>query len=599
ARALFRHGRHARPGPLGTLAPLRARGTASLGVLATVTALLVGSVAIGGTSGDHAAGADPRANAPASGNGNLEKDFAAEAPPPQLPPATAAPAPAPPTLAAGPPLQSHEIFAFAPWWNLAEEQAFDVRDMTTLAYFSVDINPDGSPDQSSSGWVGYESQALVDLVNRAHAANDRVVLTVTCFDQHALDQLTSDPSVAGRLGPALVQLISAKNLDGVNFDFEGNGPRDRQGLDNLIANVANQLRAANSHWQITMSTYASSAGDPNGFYDIGGLNQSVDGFFVMAYDMNDPASPSPTAPLTGPGNNDNVDLAEYSDVVPRSKIILGVPYYGYDWPTAGPNQGDPATGAATPITFAQVAAQHVQEYWDRTSDTPWIAYQNGAQWHQAYFDDPTSLSLKARLANAYHVAGVGIWALGMDGNDPAMLAALLGHAAPAKYSSGPSVGAGGAAGSSQYSYSGFWNGTPETLTPVNPSTLPGNGEVRTAGQLQSFATNDPAATCLEGGKPLPVYELVAEPGTYVVQVTTPSYCANGTWEFSGPANPGTSSSTQPGGSSTTTSPGSTTTTTAPGLSLFGPTTTTTPANSTTTTKPSTTTTAANNGGLRL
>jgi len=47
-------------------------------------------------------------------------------------------------------------------------------------------------------------------------------------------------------------------------------------------------------------------------------------------------------------------------------------------------------------------------------------------------DDPTSLALKAQLANYFHIAGVGIWALGMDGNNPAMLAALLGNAPVAK-----------------------------------------------------------------------------------------------------------------------------------------------------------------------
>jgi hypothetical protein len=121
-----------------------------------------------------------------------------------------------------------------------------------------------------------------------------------------------------------------------------------------------------------------------------------------------------------------------------------------------------------------VAATNGPSYWDRTSQTPWTAYQNGSQWHQVYFDDPTSLALKARLANAYRIAGVGVWALGMDGNDPAMLAALLGNASPAKYLVGPNSSSttqpSGASGGSapQYSYSGVWNGSHQTLQPVDP-----------------------------------------------------------------------------------------------------------------------------------
>ena len=494
---------------------------------------------------------------------DLAQRFAQEAPPLSLPAATAPPAPAPPTLASGPPLQSHEIFGFAPWWNLADEQAFDVKDLTTLAYFSVDANPDGTIAHSGSGWVGYESQALADLVDRAHAAGDRVVLTVSCFDQRMLDQLTSDPAAPTRLGAALVQLVSAKNLDGVNFDFEGNGPGDRQGLDDLVAAAASQLHSADPHWQVTMSTYASSAGDPTGFFDVAGLAPSVDGFFVMAYDMNDPSTPSPTSPLSGNGNVDAVDLVEYSHVVPRSKIVLGVPYYGYDWPTTGPDAGDAATGPPSPVSYAQVASRHLPSYWDTTSQTPWTAYQTGNQWHQVYYDDPTSLALKARLANGDGIAGVGVWALGMDGNSPAMLAALLGHAAPAKYGPAPASGPGNAgsssAGAPTYGYRGLWNGTTEQLQPVT-SPLPGGGEARSAGHLQSFSTDDPARACLAQGAPLPVYQLVSSPTTYVVQTTTPAFCASGTWEFSGPASSsgtgggGGSSSTQPPGSTTTTSP---------------------------------------------
>ncbi|MHB8681187.1 MAG: glycosyl hydrolase family 18 protein [Acidimicrobiales bacterium] len=555
-------------------------------MLVLVGGLALSSIAVGAPG----AGAKSRLHhGELTPNAALEKDFGGSAPL-QLPAATTPPAPAPATLASGPPLQSHEIFAFAPWWNIAEEQAFDVRDMTTLAYFSVDINPDGTADQSGSGWVGYQSQALADLVNRAHAVAHRVVLTVTCFDQRSLDRLASDPGAPARLATTLVQLVTAKNLDGVNFDFEGKGPQDRRGLDNLISQVTGQLRVANPHWQITMSTYASSAGDPNGFYDIGGLAPSVDAFFVMAYDMNDPSTPSPTAPLTGPGNNDNVDLAEYSSVVPRSKIILGVPYYGYDWPTAGPNKGDPVTGPPTPVTYARVAATNGPSYWDRTSDTPWTAYQSGNQWHQAWFDDPTSLSLKASLANEYHIAGMGVWALGMDGNDPAMLAALLGRASPAKYLIGPSststtAPAQSAPGSSgpRYGYSGIWNGTRETLQPVNPATLPGGGSARAAGTLQDFSTNDPATACLSGGRPLPVYELTASPSTYVVQVSSPSYCASGTWEFTAPPTAGPSGGPGGGGQTTTTSAPTTTTTTSPGiLPGLGPS-----QSSTTTTRPRT------------
>ena len=102
----------------------------------------------------------------------------------------------------------------------------------------MDANGDGTLDQSGPGWNGYESQDLANLVTRSHAAGDRVVLTVTCFSQSALDQITSDPTAAAQLSSSLIAAVSAKNLDGVNFDFEGQGSADRKGLTSLITQVS-------------------------------------------------------------------------------------------------------------------------------------------------------------------------------------------------------------------------------------------------------------------------------------------------------------------------------------------------------------------------
>ena len=118
------------------------------------------------------------------------------------------------------------------------------------------------------------------------------MLTVTDFDQGSLNTVTSSPTAAGTLSSALIPLLQAKSLDGVNFDFEGDGSADQAGLTNLITSVSGSLRAADPHWQITMDTYASSAGDTGGFYNIPTLGQVVNAFFVMDYELNLEASPT-------------------------------------------------------------------------------------------------------------------------------------------------------------------------------------------------------------------------------------------------------------------------------------------------------------------
>ena len=56
-----------------------------------------------------------------------------------------------------------------------------------------------------------------------------------------------------RLSAALITAVKAKNLDGVNFDFEGEGSADQAGLTNLITKVSAALHGTNPYWQVTMA----------------------------------------------------------------------------------------------------------------------------------------------------------------------------------------------------------------------------------------------------------------------------------------------------------------------------------------------------------
>lgn len=504
AASAWRRGRTASARLLGTDRP----GARVRPVLAAVLslALLAGAgyaVTGGGTpeAGLPRAGASPAAGGGMVGSWGMARMFREQQrrqsqQPIHLPKATAPPAPAPPSLADAPPLSPHEVFGFAPYWTLTQSTGFDVAGLTTIAYFSIGVNPDGSLAESGSGWDGYQSQDLANLVTRAHAAGVRVVLTVNCFDQGALDQLTSSPTAPTTLSSALVQAVSAKNLDGVNLDFEGEGSADQAGLTNLVAKVSTALHAANPHYQVTMDTYASSAGDAAGFYDIPALAPWVDGFFVMAYQLNLEGSPTPSSPLTSAMFSDLTTAQQYAAAVPPSKVIMGLPYYGYSWPTDNGTMGAQATGGATPVTYAQVMAGGYPSYWDPVTDTAWTSYQVGNQWYEDYYEDPGSLYMATQLSQTFGLGGVGIWALGMDGNDAQMTAALDGNAPAAKAGpAGPAstsasgTGSGATAGAPPAGAAG--TGAAATGSGTGSAAGPGSG---TAGTTTTTAPVQPGAT---------------------------------------------------------------------------------------------------------
>jgi spore germination protein YaaH len=313
---------------------------------------------------------------------------------------------------------------------------FDLESLSTVAYFAVDVNANGSLVRAGPGWDGYQSQALADLITRSHAAQDRVVLTVKSFDAATLHRLAHDPGAAATLVAQLSDAIRAKSMDGANLDFEGTGGADRKAFAAFIRSVADGLHAQNPHWQVTVDTYASSASDDGGWFDVAAMAPSVDAFFVMAYDMYEDGRASPNAPLTGYRMNDEMALAGYAAKVPRGKVLLGVPFYGYDWPTPDNQPNRPTKTPPTPRSYAQISAAGHPVYWDGAGNVPWTAYQEAGQWHQIYYDDPTSIALKAQLASRWRILGTGIWALGMEGNSRAMMAALVGRHRPMKPATG-------------------------------------------------------------------------------------------------------------------------------------------------------------------
>lgn len=539
---------------------------------------------------------------------------------PPLPAAAAPPAPAPPSLASASPLTSHEVFGFAPYWTLPDSGTFDVQGLTTIAYFAIPVNANGTLDHSGAGWNGYQSQALANLVTRAHAAGDRVVLTVNDFDQSSLDALTSSPTAAATLASALVAAVQAKNLDGVNLDFEGEGPGDQAGLTKLVAFVSATLHLADPHWQLTMDTYASSAGDPGGFYNIKALAPYVDAFFVMAYQLNLQSPPNPASPITSALFSDKETATQYTAAVSPSKVILGLPFYGIDLPTTNGTMAATATGGATPMSYGEIVAAGHPTYWDPVTDTAWTSYQVGNQWHETFFEDPTSLYMAAKLAQAFQLGGVGIWALGMDNSGSGLLASLDGFApvlkvanpptttttsttttttAPTPGSSGsapsttttttspsgtagaapaasgtggPSGGdAGGSGGSTGGSsggstgtappptYSGQWQGQTVQLTDVGQIPTEAGSPV---GQLTGFTTDDPSLACLESEPDLGVWQDPLQADTYEVIALEPTDCANAAFTFT---FDGTTGGTGTGGSTSGEQAQDSTPTTVPGL----------------------------------
>ncbi len=349
-----------------------------------------------------------------------------------LPTVPSRPAPTLPAGAFARPLPAHQVVGFLPYWDVGSFTP-DYQDLTALAYWAVGLGTGGSIARDGEGYSTLTGAAMALDVRQAHAARDRVLLTVFSENASVIHSVAANPSKAGpRLAREVAALLSAGDFDGVDLDLEGNSTADRGGFVRFVASFSAALRSLGPTWSIVLDTYPTSALDPLDFFDVKALMRYVDELFVMAYDMQEPGVASATAPLTNAPWSDAITLAQYASVVPARRIVLGIPLYGYDFPATSRLDGAATTGTPLAVTYAEIVAAGHAPRWDPVTETPWTVFKRDGKWHQTWFDNPVSIALKSALAAQFHCAGVGVWELGMSGDDASITAALLGGRPPLK-----------------------------------------------------------------------------------------------------------------------------------------------------------------------
>jgi spore germination protein YaaH len=364
------------------------------------------------------------------------------------------------TTSTGPP--QREVFGFAPYWELSQNANWNYSLLSTVGYFGLGIYANGTLNQVDQGWTGWNSQDLATIINGAHQVGAKVVAVIkpsnapNVSTADTVNQIVTSPSATQQaINNAMALMASSQHIDGINVDFEGssNGyPSVQSGFTNFMRQLSQTVHQQYPSALVTADTYTGSASWDGGIFKIGDLAPVVDYLFVMAYDMsfgNMPAGGAqagPNAPLNGWTYNDTLSVSQYLGKAPASKVVLGVPYYGYKWCTVDDTAYSAATrdpsgsiacpdGSGTPsaVTYSQSVADfqcapQLKLGWDATASSPWAAWfspatgdpcnANRNSWREAYYENSTSLGLKYDLVNSNNLRGTGIWALGYDGSQP-------------------------------------------------------------------------------------------------------------------------------------------------------------------------------------
>jgi spore germination protein YaaH len=318
-----------------------------------------------------------------------------------------------------------EVLGFFPYWMLSNQDQIDLATLTSLSLFGLEMDASGNvitgnaDDNVSGGWAMWKDPKLDALIKRAKNQNVKVYLTLKSFSSKNIESIATSDNAQKTLIANALYFVNSKALDGINIDFEYVGnPTEavRNGFTRLITNLNAELKRQVPNTVLTIDTYLVS-GSEKGIFDIPMLARNSDAFVIMGYDMHTPlGGPGPVSAMGGTTNIVGY-VQNYLEQVDSSKLILAVPYYGYDWPQ---NVASPSADMVKILPYAQVAqqSQNLQLIWDDTSQTPSFTYNESAgQPRIVHFDNVRSLGLKYDFINNKNLRGVGIWALGYDGQN--------------------------------------------------------------------------------------------------------------------------------------------------------------------------------------
>lgn len=328
---------------------------------------------------------------------------------------------------------SHEVYGYLPYWRIDSGTVDRIQYelVSTIAIFGLGIKADGSLDTAWAGYKEYVGDNVAAITNAAHDKGVRVVPTFQLFDSGSLTKmiafLGSTAAQDRFIGQAL-DLMAARKADGANLDFE---PMLSAQTPAYLAFVSRFRAAMMARFPSATLVNATSAGA--GKELILGLVPLVDRQMIMTYNYRWSGSTvtGAVAPLDNTTRTVKLHIARILQWAPADRVLLGVPYYGYDWPvtTNVPNatvQSDKTTyGAVTSVTYASARnflAAHPEVAWqyDALEGSGFYTYWDPVKltWRQVYFEEARSLTDKYDHALATGLAGVGIWTLDNDRGYP-------------------------------------------------------------------------------------------------------------------------------------------------------------------------------------
>lgn len=280
--------------------------------------------------------------------------------------------------------------------------------LTSINVFSYGFTMEGNliPPMADDQW----------MIGRAWEKGVRPILTLTPlgedgrFNNNLVSNLVRNQEVQQHLIWELGQTLQEKGFAGVDIDFEYVLAEDREEMAAFVRKTTQVMNLFGYTVSVALApkTSAQQRGLLYEGIDYRLLGEAANRVLLMAYQWGYTYGP----PMAVAPVNMVRRVVDYAvSVIPREKISLGIPNYGYDWPLPY-ERGVTKAQTLSHQAAIQLAIDHgTNIQFDETAMSPFFRYwQYGIQ-HEVWFEDVRSIKAKFDLVKEYGLSGTGYWQL--------------------------------------------------------------------------------------------------------------------------------------------------------------------------------------------
>lgn len=302
----------------------------------------------------------------------------------------------------------------------------DKVDILVPTWYSVD----------SSGMVWGGPNPLVMKTAKEHHVPVMPIVGAMGFGTKGFHAFLHNDAARKAFAEALPKICKRNGYMGFQVDFEDLKWNDRDALTSLMSQAAAALHQ--DGYKLSIATVPSAPGHPGqtkfgywiyrdwrGVYNLRALAKSVDLICLMTYDQH--TRYTPPGPVAGyPWVVQNLNFALKR--VPKSKLSLGIPLYGYHWYAGMPKDGKPNIAAnyiSYPDAMLLARSYGAKVQWDPADQASWFYFYRDDMREWVFFTTARSFEARYNLVKQHGLEGFCSWVLGTE--DPAIWKLLPSH----------------------------------------------------------------------------------------------------------------------------------------------------------------------------